>query len=481
MPSNIPSEIITLDPEKIDFEDKEAVKNLIYMLLNVIESQAKIIEEQRQEIQRLKDEINQLKGEKGKPKIKPNVPRKENSDINFRGDKPKPWTKGNKNPRIKIDEVKVLRVSKEDLPPDAEHKGYRSVIKQDIIFKTHNIEYRIERYYSPSEGKIYEAELPVDVKDSEFGSDLKAFVMYLYHAGRVTEPKIKQILEEAGIIISEGKISDILTNEKREEFTREKEAILEAGLKCSKHFNIDDTGGRHKGINHYTHIICNDLFSAFFITRKKDKETIMGLFGLKDGEKIKKIAVSDDAKQFWGFAVLHALCWLHEIRHYKKLDPLLECYRIKVHDFLTEIWKFYEELKKYKENPDERQKEFLKQRFDELFSTKTGYYALDKRIAMTRNKGDRLLLVLDHPWIPLHNNPAEIALREFVVKRKISYGTRSENGRIAWENMMSMMDTCRKHRISFFEYVGDIFSGRYAMQRLADLIMQKAAAKPTTY
>jgi len=474
-------EVVTLDPEKIDFENKEAVKNLIHMLLNIIESQAKIIAELREENQRIKDEINRLKGEKGKPKIKPNVPKKENNDINFIGDKLKPWTKGSKRSHIKIDEVKVLKVNKEDLPLDAQYKGYRSVIKQDIIFETHNIEYQIERYYSPSEKKVYEAEMPDDVKDSEFGSNLKAFVMYLHHAGRVTEPKIKEILEEAGIIISEGKISDILTNEKKEEFSREKDAILKAGLKFSDHFHIDDTGGRHKGINHYTHVICNDIFSTFFITRKKDKETIMGLLGLKEGEKIEKIMVSDDAKQFWGLAILHALCWLHEVRNYKKIGPLLECNRVKVHDFLTDIWKFYEQLKKYKENPDEKQKEFLERRFDELFSTKTGYYALDERIAMTKKKRDRLLLVLTHPWIPLHNNPAEIALRELVVKRKISYGTRSENGRIAWENMMSIMDTCRKQGVSFFEYVSDIFSGRYAMQRLADLIMQKATAKPTTY
>jgi hypothetical protein len=55
------------------------------------------------------------------------------------------------------------------------------------------------------------------------------------------------------------------------------------------------------------------------------------------------------------------------------------------------------------------------------------------------------LLVLKFPEIPLYNNPAELALREGVVKRKISNGTRSDDGKAAWENMMSIMDTCRKH------------------------------------
>ena len=72
---------------------------------------------------------------------------------------------------------------------------------------------------------------------------------------------------------------------------------------------------------------------------------------------------------------------------------------------------------------------------------------------MTKKKKDELLLVLDYPRVPLHNNLAEIAVREGVIKRKISYGTRSELGRLAWENMLSIMDTCRKLRVSFYRYV----------------------------
>jgi hypothetical protein len=64
MASTIPEEIITLNPEGIDFDDK--VKALIIKLLNIIESQAQLIEELQKENQALKDEINRLKGEKGK-------------------------------------------------------------------------------------------------------------------------------------------------------------------------------------------------------------------------------------------------------------------------------------------------------------------------------------------------------------------------------------------------------------------------------
>jgi len=62
-------------------------------------------------------------------------------------------------------------------------------------------------------------------------------------------------------------------------------------------------------------------------------------------------------------------------------------------------------------------------------------------------------LILDHPSIPLHNNESEIAAREPVIKRKISYGTRSELGKCAWENALSIKDTCRKLGVNFFQYI----------------------------
>jgi 5-methylcytosine-specific restriction endonuclease McrA len=469
----IPEEILSLNVEEIDFNDGELVKNLIIKLLNVIEREAQINRQLQEEIQALKDEINRLKGEKGKSKIVPTSP-KENNEIP-KGRKTSKWRKTSKKHRVKIDRIERIKVDKSTLPPDAKYKGYRSVVRQNIKFTTDNVEYRLERYYSSSERKLYEAELPEDVQNREFGSELKAFIAYLYFAGRVTESKIKKILEESGVIISAGQISDILTKEKKEEFSKEKQDIFDAGLNSADYFHIDDTGGRHKGVNYHAHVICGALFTVFFILPKRDRETLRCILGLKKSEKIDKIMISDDAKQFLEIAIYHALCWIHEIRLYTKLNPFLDWHRTKLRNFLELLWVFYEQLKRYKENPDKMRKEALEQEFEELFSTKTGYEELDKRIELTRGKKERLLLVLEYPQIPLHNNPAEIALRELVIKRKISIGTRSEDGRVAWENMMSLLDTCRKQGISFFGYLKDIFSAEYAMPRLSLLISQNAS------
>lgn len=476
--TSIPDEIKSLNIEKIDFNNHDAIKNLIKILLNIIESQSEIIESQKKDIQSLKDEVNRLKGEKGKPKISPNVPEKNDDSQNLGTTEKKKWTKSEKNSRIKIDRTEVKYVDKTILPPDAKRRGYRKVIIQNIKFATDNVEYKLEYYHSESEKKTYEAKLPDDIR-GEFGTELKAFIVYLYFGCRVTENKIKTILEESGIIISEGQISNILTKEKKEEMTKEKEDIFLAGMENSTYLHMDDTGMKHKGINHHLHVICNALFSVFFIELKKDSKTIKKILGLMDDKTLEKILLSDDARQYLGIAMWHALCWIHEIRLCKKLNPVIEYHRLLLEKFISELWDYYDKLKDYRDKPDEKVKEELEKQFDELFSTITGYAELDKRIALSKEKKEELLIVLKFPEIPLHNNPAELALREGVVKRKISNGTRSEDGKAAWENMISIMDTCRKHGISLYDYIKDIFSGKMEMTRLSTLIARKASINPT--
>jgi hypothetical protein len=54
-------------------------------------------------------------------------------------------------------------------------------------------------------------------------------------------------------------------------------------------------------------------------------------------------------------------------------------------------------------------------------------------------------------------------------KRKISYGTRSDLGKAAWENMLSILDTCRKLKVSFFKYVRDIYSNDFLIDEIGRL------------
>ena len=152
------------------------------------------------------------------------------------------------------------------------------------------------------------------------------------------------------------------------------------------------------------------------------------------------------------------------------MTPFFKVHQDLVDDFRESIWEYYKQLKEYQEKPTEDKKILLNQKFDTLFNTQTGYTALDERIKLTREKKKYLLTALDHPEVPLHNNLAERGLRSIVVKRKISGGTKTSEGTTAWENYMSILETCKKLGVNFMDYIKDIFSGEHTKPRLSDLI-----------
>jgi len=168
-----------------------------------------------------------------------------------------------------------------------------------------------------------------------------------------------------------------------------------------------------------------------------------------------KLLVCDDAPQFTWLTEELALCWVHEGRHYKKLIPWVPLHQQLLEDFQKQFWTYYRELLGYREDPSLAEAARLSARFDELFGAVTGYLLLDDRIAKTRDKKDALLLVLSHPEIPLHNNPAELGARARVRKRDVSFGPRTPDGSRAWDTFMSLAETAKKLGISFHDYIHD--------------------------
>jgi hypothetical protein len=184
--------------------------------------------------------------------------------------------------------------------------------------------------------------------------------------------------------------------------------------------------------------------------------------------------VCDDAPQFGGVTEAVALCWVHDGRHYTKLCPYLPQHQQVVAEFRKSYWEFYRELLAYQKAPTAAEAARLSERFDALFGQRTGLDVLDDRIRLTREKKRELLLVLEHPEVPLHNNAAELGVRRRVRKRDVSFGPRTEAGKRAWDTFQTLSATAAKLGISFYRYVHDRVSGAYEMPSLATVIGERA-------
>ncbi len=184
--------------------------------------------------------------------------------------------------------------------------------------------------------------------------------------------------------------------------------------------------------------------------------------------------VSDDAGQF--DVLLHALCWVHTERLIHKMLPLNETHRLEIARIRDQVWRFYAQLKRHKRKPDKTRQKTLRERFDEIFTQQTSYATLNQTLKRIHHNKTELLVVLDRPEIPLHTNGSETDIRDYVKKRKVSGGTRSDEGRRCRDTFASLKNTCRKLDISFWYYLADRLGiGDHTIAPLADIITERAA------
>ena len=544
------------------YDDLEFYKNQNTSLNNLLESVVSRVGELETTVQQLKDEINRLKGEQGKPNIraqKKDSDDQDPNDTNHSSEAERKATKrkrGKKKKRkkrdyINIDQTVDCKINKTELPEDAVSKGFTTSIIQDLEIKTNNIAFQREVFYSPSQNKTFTAPLPPGYSGG-FGPGVRSLSLSLYHDGKMTQKNLKNFFNTFGIQLSKSSVSRLLI-EGHEIFHQEKEDIIYAGFKSTPYQQIDDTSARVNGKNHYTHILCNPLYTAYFTMPKKDRLTVLSILhqgelqfafneqafelmkqlGLKKNSLLKlqtmfpneailtrcevdqlleqlfptankkkhkknkqvildasaiafyrgskhaiDFLVCDDAPQFNLITAHKVLCWIHEGRHYKKLNPIVPKHKILLDDFISKFWEFYEKLLDYKSVPNQKLAIELSDEFDKLFSTKTGYDDLDDRNAKTQSKKAKLLICLQFPFLPLHNNASELGARVKARDRDIHLQNRNEKGTKAKDTFATITETARKLSVNAYQYFYDRITRAFNMPSLANLIEQHSSQIP---
>ena len=532
-------EKLTEDIESITDEKVKSVQKTLFNLVEVLFAENQQL---RAENQKLRDEISRLKGEQGKPGIRKQTQKNQNVSSEKErkaGDtKKKRKPKNHKRNTVKIDRVETCTVDKTQLPPDAKFKGYKSVLVQDIIIQTSNIEFKKEIYYSRSLRKTFMASLPAGY-EGEFGPFVKALIHDLRK--NMAEPAITEFLNTHGVMIASSTVSRILTDQ-NEIFHQEKKDIIKEGLSSSIYQQMDDTSARVNGKNHYTHVLCNSFYTAYFTRENKNRLTILeiltqgeltfcfnessyslmeqmrlspkrltmlkqynpktimswaevntlltSLFPDKNKNQTSRqiildasaimayrqlphaiqLLLTDDAPQYNQIVDELALCWIHDGRHYKKLMPVVPAHRKMLDAFLDTYWKYYHKLLAYKKEPTKATSRELLCEFNSLFETKTGYDQLDERIQKTKMKKDSLLLVLEYPTLPLHNNASELGARKQARYRDRSFQTKNEKGTEAKDTRMTITETAKKLCVNTFNYFYDRIKREFNMPSLASLI-----------
>ncbi len=90
----------------------------------------------------------------------------------------------------------------------------------------------------------------------------------------MSEPKIREFLENFAVQISAGSVSNILTKT-ADDFSQEFDDMVHAGLASTPYQQTDDTSARVNGAFWHTHILCNPFYAAYFTRPHKDRLTVL--------------------------------------------------------------------------------------------------------------------------------------------------------------------------------------------------------------
>ena len=180
-----------------------------------------------------------------------------------------------KLPKITIDRHVECPVDKTKLPDDAISKGSTSKVVQDVIIKTDNVQFNREVYHSPSLKKTYLGDVPTGY-EGDFGPHINSDIISMKYVNGMSIPKIVEFYSNIGTLISGSYISERLTKPAyMDVFHHEKDEMHKMALEVSSYTQIDDTTTRVNGKNHYTQILCNQYYTAFFTTEHKNRLTVL--------------------------------------------------------------------------------------------------------------------------------------------------------------------------------------------------------------
>jgi hypothetical protein len=138
------------------------------------------------------------------------------------------------------------------------------------------------------------------------------------------------------------------------------------------------------------------------------------------------------------------------------------------------IWLLYEQVKEA--SLCQQGKEQVLEAYDALIERKVISPGVREVLVAFKNYREEMLKALSHPGLPLHNNDSERDISRVVKFRDISGGTKSEEGKLFRDGLMTLKQTCYRLGENFWDYLRYWF--RNEPINLAECVCQRYRVAP---
>lgn len=299
------------------------------------------------------------------------------------------------------------------------------------------------------------------------GNSIREFVSFATVILRLSYEQIKNFLESTNVIkISDGEISKILEKESGSlmpVFER-----LKVNIRGRPAVHYDETGWKVQQMKQGNHAwVMTDTETkdtVFLLGRSRGKGNI-GL--LKGNGNEKQVGISDDYGAYKNIFSKHALCWAHPHRKLRDLknsaDLSIEKKKHceKVYEDFAKLYIDIKNIidKKSNNKISITKKNKFKARFEEIIKLhQLDPLKLQRIKKRLKEQKECYFVCLEEAGIPMDNNKAERALRHLVLKRKNSYGSKTQAGADKMSILYSvLLSAWWRSKATFFQEYGQTF------------------------
>jgi transposase len=318
-------------------------------------------------------------------------------------------------------------------------------------------EHRAHRLRCPDCRRRSSAVFPAEVTGSAFGPRLQAAVVAMTARNRVSRRDMSELAKELFAIgLSVGAIDAIC--QRTSVALTEPHERLTAAVLGSPAVNLDETGWATAGENRTLWTATTPQAAIFRIAEDRHRDRLQELLG----EDFDGICCSD---RWWAYDYLdpecRQVCWQHLKRDFRRHAEGLALQKrfgeqgLALTDRLFNVWHAFDQhhdrVRLARETAPIQ---------SELRALLEDAARNSKRTRLHRRFAGNLLKIWPALWtfvivdgVAPTNNAAERSLRGPVIHRKLSHGTRSQEGERFIERALSASVTCRLQRRSLFAYL----------------------------
>lgn len=311
-----------------------------------------------------------------------------------------------------------------------------------IELKKQVTEHTVEKGYCKACRKHFSAK-PIPGSPVILGQQVKLYIVFLSILSRLSFSQIRMLLEETWhLSVSDGEISNILTE--MGERWRAPYEKLKRELQESEGIHLDETSWGKYWLWIMDSMKTETVLYQVASTRGK------GIADKLIGTSFSGLRMNDGYGAYKNQPGKGCLCWGHPHRYLRTLKGtpgLTEETKIHCTEAYAEFEDIYASFTAFTKEPFSAEKRAVqKNGLVERLKNFTIVNLNDpKKLKNIRKqfaeRSAEYLRPMDFEGVPLDNNKAERDLRHFVIKRKISFGSKTDKGAKAFETCASILMT----------------------------------------